>query len=156
MSEHNGSTGFPPQAVARNVSEFARNVITLAELQSELLKVDAQESLKKLIAPVVLLVTTVVIILGCVPVLLTALALGLAEAGLADWLAFLVAAGIGLALAAMTGLVGWQRLRKLPAILGRSKQEFSCNVAWVKEALTNTPRLHTPRPSGKPKSHFTP
>lgn len=140
MSEHNGSSGFPPQAVVRNVSEFARNVITLAELQTELLKVDAQESLKKLIAPIVLLATTMLIILGCVPVLLTALALGLAAAGLADWQAFLAAAGIGLALAAITGLVGWQRLRKLPAILNRSKQEFSSNVAWVKGALSNTPR----------------
>ena len=112
--------------------------MTLAELQIELLKVDVQDGLKPLIAPVTLMIAGAIVLLGCIPVLLAALALGLIAAGLVDWQAFLAASAIGLAVAAIIGTLGWWRLRKLPAVFGRSRDEFKNNVAWVKGAFTST------------------
>lgn len=139
MSEHNGSTGFPPRMMARNVGGFASDLLSLTELQAELLKADTQECLQRMTTPLVLLLMAVIGSLGCVPVALTAFALGLvAAAGLSTWLAFLIAAATGLILAGLAAAIGWRLLVKSPAVFERSKDEFNSNFCWVKQVLTTS------------------
>lgn len=135
MSESNGSTKFPPQAVARNVGEFAHDVVTLAELQAELLKVDAQDYVKRLRTPVILFGAAAVVGFACIPIALTALAWGLSAAGLATWLAFLISTVIGLATAAVLATLGWRQLNNSPSMFERSKEELSRNMDWLKHAF---------------------
>ncbi|HRX80116.1 MAG TPA: phage holin family protein, partial [Pirellulaceae bacterium] len=77
-----------------------------------------------------------VLLLGCVPIALTALALGLVEAGLSYWLGFLLSAAIGLAGGSAIGFTGWKLLTRTPVVFERSKVEFSSNFAWVKQVLS--------------------
>ncbi len=136
MSERNGSSGFPPQTVARNIGDFAHDVLTLGELQMELLKVDTSDCLARLIKPVILLAVAVVCSLGCVPVALMTLAYVFVAAGLSMWQAFLCATICGLAIAAMTGWIGWRSLIRSPIDFTRSKNEFASNFQWVKQVVT--------------------
>ncbi|MCA9144494.1 MAG: phage holin family protein [Planctomycetaceae bacterium] len=136
MSERNGSKEFPPRTVARSIGGFVYDLLTLSELQAELLKTDTHDCLKRLIAPVVALLSALVLLLGCVPIALTALALGLVEAGLSYWLGFLLSAAIGLAGGSAIGFTGWKLLTRTPVVFERSKVEFSSNFAWVKQVLS--------------------
>lgn len=136
MSERNGSKEFPPRTVARSIGGFAHDLLTLSELQAELLKTDTQDCLKRLVVPAATVLFAMVLLLGCVPIALTALALGLVEAGLSYWLAFLLSAGIGLAVGLAIGFIGWKLLTRTPVVFERSKVEFSSNFTWVKSVLS--------------------
>lgn len=146
MSESNGSTQFPPRKVARNLGEFVHDVVTLAELQADLLKVDARKSAKQVISPAILLAAAACIAIGCVPVALTALAYGLIELGLAHWLGFLIATICGLAIAGGVGLFGWRRFKSIGSAFKPSKEEFTRNVHWVKGVLKNSETSGAERP----------
>ncbi|TWU14511.1 hypothetical protein CA54_33780 [Symmachiella macrocystis] len=143
MSEKNGSTHFPPRSVARNVGQFAHDVVSLAELQTELLKVDAEDYLKRAAKPLIAWTVTVVVALGCVPVALATLALGLVQAGLQTWLAFLIATVTGLIIASVSGIVGWLWMSKSFDAFRRSRQEFRSNLTWIKVALKGTAEKQT-------------
>ncbi|QDT50447.1 phage holin family protein [Symmachiella dynata] len=143
MSEHNGSTHFPPRTVARNVGQFAHDVVSLAELQAELLKVDAEDYLKRTAKPLIALAITLVVALGCVPMALATLALGLVQAGLQTWLAFLIATVTGLIIASLSGIAGWLWMGKSFNAFRRSKQEFRSNLTWIKLALKGTAEKQT-------------
>ena len=77
MSEHNGSTHFPPRTVARNVGQFAHDVVSLAELQAELLKVDAEDYLKRTAKPLIALAFLIATVTGLIIASLS---------GIAGWL----------------------------------------------------------------------
>ena len=78
--------------------------------------------------------------LGCFPVLLAGLGLGLAALGLSAWLAFLIAAVVGMIVSGATAYGGYSMLRQRAKIIERSKLEFGRNLQWVKTALTNKPQ----------------
>lgn len=143
MSEKNGATHFPPRTVARNVGQFAHDVVSLAELQTELLKVDAEDYLKRTAKPLIALAITVVVALGCVPMALATLALGLVQAGLQTWLAFLIATATGLIIASVSGIAGWLWINKSFDAFRRSRQEFRSNLTWIKLALKGTTEKQT-------------
>ena len=120
----NGSDASAPQSVAHNTGELLADAMTLAELQGKLLVVDVQDDLRKLIAPLAVLITGAVVGLSCLPIALVTIALGLmAGAGLAPWLAFLISLLIGAA-----GAVGcdgemWPFAQDLP-------RQPSQHIAW--------------------------
>ena len=145
MSERNGTSGFPPQTVARNIGDFAHDVLILGELQMELFKVDTNDCLARLVKPVGLLAAAAICSLGCVPIALMTVAFGLAAAGLSTWLAFLLATACGLLFAAILGVIGWRLLRQSPVDFTRSKNEFASNFQWVKQVVTT-------HQSGRPTS----
>ncbi len=131
----NGPTS-PPAAVARNTGELLSDALTLAELQGKLLAIDAEDDLRKLIAPAVLLAAGAVMSLSCLPIVLVTIALGLVEgAGLAPWLAFLIAVAIGAALAAALLAAGISVLRNKLTFLSRSRAEWQQNVRWFKSVV---------------------
>lgn len=132
----------PAQAISQNIAGFAHDVITLGELQIQLLKVDAREGLNRTMLPLALIGTGALLALACFPILVAGFAYWLIEgANFSHTAAFFTAGAAGLVVAA-TGLVfGWVRLRSSLMVLQRSQDEFRKNVKWVKDVL-NYKRHH--------------
>lgn len=136
MSKGNGTTTSPAKAVARSMAELGHDAVTLAELQTELLQSELRQWLRGAATPAILLVSAVIVILGCVPVILLTLAYGLVEfAELSRALSLLIAATVGLAVAGVAAAIGWRRLRDNSAKLARSREEFQRNIHWIKQVL---------------------
>lgn len=132
----NGADNSPPQAMARNTGELLSDALTLIELQGKLLLLDAQSDLRKLIIPIALILTGALLTFACLPIALTALALGLVAAtGMELWAAFLTSLVVGLAIAGILLGVGvWFVLHGL-SFLARSRSEWGQNVRWFKGLL---------------------
>jgi len=123
--------------VRNGVGELLHDVVSLAELQTQLLAVDARESVDKAKTPIVLLGVGIAVGLGAVPVLLLSLAEALVS--LLDWdraLAYLVSGLIGAAIAGGAVYAGLQQFGAVFAVFDRSRVELSENVRWIKYALT--------------------
>jgi len=75
IEERNGS----PAGLARDVGEFAYDVLTLAELQGQLFVADARECSQKVLAPGLALLGGVALGLAALPIALVAVALWLKE-----------------------------------------------------------------------------
>lgn len=136
MSKDNGSTTSPAKVVARSAAELGHDAVTLAELQTELLQRELRQWLRGAATPAILLASAVIVALGCVPVILLALAYGLVEfSELSQALSLLIAAMVGLAVAGVIAALGWRRLRDNAVTLARSREELQRNVSWIKHVL---------------------
>ncbi len=123
------------ETVREGLGQVVHDVVNLAELQAELTKRDARESMEKLLAPLAILAVALALLLPTLTLCLMAIALGLVAAGLspaASYSAVAVASAIAVALLAFWG---WRRLRTIPEPFARSREEFGRNVAWIKEAI---------------------
>lgn len=135
VAERNGS----PAGLARDVGEFAYDVLTLAELQGQLLVADVQECSQKVLAPGLALLCGAALGLAGLPIALVALALWLQESLAISYAAgFLLSAGIAMVVGAPLCAVGWFLVRKRLAVLQRSQQEFARNLNWIKKVLQRT------------------
>ncbi len=125
------------------------DVIELGEMQVKLLTLDLKQTASKMITPTVLAVVGVAVLLGCVPVALTATAHVFVE--FLQWprsAAFGIATLIGLVLCGLMLAVAYFKFKKGFATLQRSQHEFSQNVAWLKSRLRgSTARCTTPKRS---------
>lgn len=136
INESNGAPKPTSRGLARDVGEFAHDVLTLAELQVQLLAADARECRRHLLAPGLLLLSGATLCLICVPIALTALALWLSQFfHLSYAMGFLSATVAGVVLGAMLSALGWNLIRKRAAMLGRSQQELVRNLQWIKKVL---------------------
>lgn len=136
MSEQNGSVKSPAKVVARNMAEVAHDAIKLAELQVALLKMELRDFLRAAATPVVLLLFSFLLILGCIPVVLLGLAYMLVDfAGLSPALATCSVGAIGVVGAGLAAVWGAQKLRAVALALERSRGEFQRNLDWVKHIL---------------------
>jgi hypothetical protein len=117
------------------MTDVARDLISLAELQAQLLQVDAKEAASRIVTPIVLFVVAGALALGTIPVVLLLVASALVAAGLSYWLSLLIAAIIGIAAAAGAGVAGWKMVRSPLAVFQRSREEFNRNVQWLKHTL---------------------
>jgi hypothetical protein len=129
------STETPGRGVGQGVSEVFHDIVSLTELQGELLKVDAKEAAGRVLAPLVLFAAAGALALGTIPVLLLLMASALLAAGLALWLALLIAVVIGFVAAALIALAGREMLRRPFRAFQRSRDEFVRNVDWLKRTL---------------------
>jgi hypothetical protein len=123
--------------VRNGVGELLHDVVSLSELQAQLLAVDAKESVDKAKLPIGLLVGGVTLALGAVPVLL--LALGEALYLWLDWerpLAYLVSSLVGLGLGGIMLYLAVQQAGAVIAVFDRSRVELAENIRWIKYALT--------------------
>ena len=132
----NGADNSPPRAMARNTGELLADAMTLVELQSKLLLLDVQADVRKLITPLVLILIGAVLGFACLPVALTALALGVSAATEMElWVAFSISLMVGLAIAGiLLGAGVWYLLHGL-TFLARSRNEWNQNVRWFKNLL---------------------
>ncbi|MHB8903466.1 MAG: phage holin family protein [Thermoguttaceae bacterium] len=135
IQHNNGFRSGTHSSPTASVGRVIRRVIELAELQAELLKVDARDGLKALVVPVLMLAIALAMAMGSIPVLLLALAEMLQGLGLSEGLSLLLAAVVGMAVAAGTAWFGWKAIRKAATAFERSKVELRNNVTWFRDAL---------------------
>ena len=135
MNQHNGAPA-GPHGLAQDVGEFANDALTLAELQAQLFAADVQECSRRVLVPGLVLLSGIALGLACFPILLTALALWLAQAlAISPAAGFLLAGLAGALLSAVLGLLGWIYVRQSAAVLGRSQHELARNLSWIKKVL---------------------
>ena len=122
MSQRNGSNP-PPNGVAKGMGEVMHDIVSLAELQFELVRIDCREGLKQMLIPVALLLSAGIVAAGTVPVAMSFIAEYLAQvAGLSRAASFSIAAMSGFILAVAMGVMGWFSLRGVvPCLLVRAK-----------------------------------
>jgi len=136
MNRCNGSTQSPPKGVAKGMGELAHDIVSLAELQLELFRVDCREGLRRILIPVALLLCAGIVAVGTVPIALILVAEFLAQAaGLSRAAAFSIAAMSGVIVALAIGVVGWSYLRGVVRVFERSREELASNMTWIKHAL---------------------
>jgi hypothetical protein len=132
----NGKTKAAPPNVAASFNDLAHDAIELAELQTRLLKLDAQAAAREGGVSLVLVIAGVCLLLGCVPIALAALAeLFVAQFDWSRTIAFAAAAGVGLGLSAIIGTAAWYEVRSALSSLKRSRDELNRNLAWIKSNL---------------------
>jgi hypothetical protein len=135
MNRSNGSTP-PPNGVAKGMGELTHDIVSLAELQFELFRIDCREGRKRILIPVALLLFAGILAAGTVPVALICVAELFAQAaGLSRAAAFSIAALGGSIAAVAIGAVGWAFLCGVVCLFERSREEFARNMTWIKHAL---------------------
>ena len=142
-----------PEAAARglvgNIAEFGNDVMTLAELQAKLAMIELKESTGRAVIPAGIVVVAAVLALSSVPVALIGGALLLAKVlgtGNQGW-AYLIVAGIGLVLAGVAAAIAGSRLGKCVESLGRTREELTRNIAWIRTVLAYSGRpAHRTKP----------
>lgn len=126
----------PTTAVAKNVGSLTHDLITLAELQWELLQVDTSRSIRRLLILIVVGVVAAAMLVGCVPVALIALGYVLTEQfELSMSASMICSAGVGVVIGALLLLVAYLLSKQLTAGFDESKSEFAKNVQWLKSTL---------------------
>ena len=148
MSQRNGSP--PPNGVAKGMGELTHDIVSLAELQFELFRIDCREGLKRMLVPVVLLLFAGILALGTMPVALMFVAEFLVQvAGLSRAAAFSIAAVIGFVVAVALGVAGWCYLRGAVRVFERSRDELARNVTWIKNALKRPAPVESRQPQDR-------
>ena len=137
MNRRNGSTPSPPNGVAKDMGELTYDIVSLAELQFELIRIDCREGLKRILVPVAMLLVAGIVAVGTVPIALIFIAEFLTQAaGLSRAAAFSIVALSGFIVALAMGVVGWSYLRGVVRVFERSREELTRNMTWIKYALT--------------------
>ena len=125
-----------PLRIRTNLAGLAHDALTLVELQVQLLGVDLRDAGRGARAAGVLVVIGVVLALGCVPILLLAMAHVLMEA--VNWPGSAAYTVLGLSAALIAaGLLwcGWRTGRQAIATVQRSRAELMETIRWLKESL---------------------
>ena len=139
VSEQNGSPKAASKGLAGDVGEFAHDVLTLAELQAQLLAADVQQCSQRIVVPGTALLAGAALGLACFPVALVGLALLIVQVfETTPAAAFLIVAAIGAITSALVCFISSLRMRKRLAVLARSKQELIRNLRWIKKVLERT------------------
>ena len=151
MNRCNGSTPSPPKGVAKGMGELAHDIVSLAELQLELFRVDCREGLRRILIPVALLMSAGIVALGTVPIVLILIAEILTQAaGLSRAAAFSIAAMCGFVLAVIMGVAGWSYMRGVVHVFERSREELTSNMTWIKHVLKRSAPIESQQP-GQPQ-----
>ncbi len=146
VSERNGSPQASPKVLARDVGEFAHDVLTLAELQAQLFVTDLQECSRRMFVPGLALLCGTALGLACFPVALAALALLFIQVFETSYATgFLLATIVGAILSALLGVSGWFLVRRPLTLLRRSQQELVRNLRWIKKVLERNRTTRTDR-----------
>lgn len=139
MTEHDGRPGLPPgRVMRRNLSHLGGDVITLIELQAELLQVDVRQWGRSFVKSMMALVAALVVLLASLPVLLISLGYLIEQwTELSLGVSMLLAAGVGIVLAAVLAGVGVWLMKRQEGMLGRFSTELKRNIAWLKQVLSH-------------------
>jgi uncharacterized membrane protein YqjE len=136
INEANGSPQAASKGLARDLSEFAHDVFTLAELQGQLFAADVQEFSQRVLVPGIALLIGVTLGLTCLPIALAGSALLLVQFFEISYAAgFLIMALIGAVLSSLLGIIGLWQVRKRLAVLARSQRELVRNLRWIKRVI---------------------
>ena len=150
MNRRNGSTPSPPNGVAKDMGELTHDIMSLAELQFELFRIDCREGLKRMLVPVAMLLVAGIVAVGTVPIALIFIAEFLAQsAGLSRAAAFSIATMTGFIVALAMGVVGWSYLRGVVRVFERSREELTRNMTWIKHALKRPAPIKSQQPQDR-------
>ena len=129
------------------MGELTHDIVSLAELQFELFRIDCRDGLKRMLIPVAMLLLAGIVATGTVPISLMLIAEILVQsAGLSRAAAFSIAALGGFIVAAAMGLVGWSYIRGVVRVFERSREELARNMAWIKHALKRSSPIESQQP----------
>jgi hypothetical protein len=155
MNRRNGSTPSPPKGVAKDMGELAHDVVSLAELQFELFRIDCREGLRRILIPLAMLLFAGIVAVGTVPIALTFIAEFLMLAvGLSRLAAFSIVALSGFIVALVMGVVGWSYLHGAVRLFERSREELTRNMTWIKHAVKRSASIKLQHPQNR--ECFTP
>ena len=130
------------------MEELTYDIVSLAELQLELFRVDCREGLRQILIPVALLLFAGIVAAGTVPIALMLVAELLVQtAGLSRAAAFSIAAMSGVIVAVTIGVVGWSYLRGVVRVFKRSREELTRNMTWIKHALKRQAPIESQQPN---------
>jgi hypothetical protein len=134
----NGRSRTEQPNVASSFSELTHNAIELAELQAQLFSLDIKETSQSAGVSIALVIGSVCMLLGTIPVVLIAIAQLLVEQlGWSLAAGYGVAALIGIVASAGIGAAAYARFSNGMATLKRSREELNRNIAWLKSNLRN-------------------
>jgi hypothetical protein len=137
--------------VTASFADLTHDIIELGELQAQLLMCDVKKTTREARTSLVLFAIGLGLLLGCVPIVLIALAELLIWQF--EWLppvAYAVAAIVGLLGCAATLYTGYMKIKTGFETLGRSREELNRNIAWLKTTLKNRGKSNLePSPVGR-------
>jgi hypothetical protein len=139
VTDRNGAVGTESQGLAKDLGAFANDVLTLTELQSQLLVADAREFGSRATVPSVALIAGLILGMACAPIALVTVALGLVHfLELSHFTALLIVVVAGLISSLLMSIIGWMQIRKRAAVLGRSRDELMRNLHWIKRVIASS------------------
>lgn len=119
-----------------NIAHFFRDLAALGELQGMLFLVDAGDDVRQARKGLALIAVFAAVGLSCVPLGLAGVAVVASETTrLTLGQSLLVVTGVGLPIAGAGIYVAVQWLNPARGWLQRSRAEWKCNLAWMKETL---------------------
>ena len=132
------------------MGELTHDIVSLAELQFELFRIDCREGLKRMLIPVMLLLFAGIVAVGTVPVALIFIAEFLEQAaGLSRAAAYSIAAMSGFIVAVAMGVVGWSYVYGVVRVFERSREELTRNMTWIKHALKRPAPVKSQQPQDR-------
>lgn len=129
----------PIRAVTQGASSVVADALDLAELQTQLLKLDAANCLRQAKPSVTGLVVALAILLSSLP----ALGLGLAEllSWSLEWPLWVCHLLVGGLFVAVGCLIAWLCVKKLKTALSAfstTQREGAANIAWLKQTIVRS------------------
>ena len=140
MIERNGRLcDVPPgRVMRRNLSQLGSDVITLVELQAELLQVDMRTWGRSFVKSLIALVAALTVLLASLPVLLISLGYLIDQwTDLSLGVSMLIAGVIGIVLAGALAFAGIRLMKRQDGVLSRFSAELKQNMRWLKQVLSN-------------------
>jgi len=126
------------------------DIMSLAELEFQLFKIDCREGRKQMLIPVAMLLVAGIVAVGTVPIALILIAeLLVQSAGLSRAVALSIAVLIGLIVTMGIGVVGWSYLRRVARVFKRSREELNRNMAWIKRTLKPPAPIESRQPQNR-------
>lgn len=129
-----------PDIVGR-LGNLGADLISLGELQLELLSVDTRDATSEAFYPTIIACLGIGFVIGSCPLALLGLSWWLTDAttlSLAS--SSLIIALAGLVLAVLLLFVAWKGLKKSFALINRSRKELRSNLKWIKNILSEKHR----------------
>ncbi len=136
MNGRNTNEPSPATGVGRNLAGLMHDLITLGELQCQLVVVDLRDARTQSIVPLLMILGGLLFAMGTIPVILLGIGWALVNlVGVSEGMAFLSVSLIALAIALSTAWWGWKKLNAAVAVVKRSQRELRENVRWIKKSL---------------------
>ena len=121
------------RGVADSFGDVIGDVVTLADLQFDLLKLDSAESGRDVALPIAAIVIGLFTVAGTAPVLLLLISAALYEFTELSMTASIgIATGIGVVIGGLAAWLGLRGLKKALVHFKRSSEELRRNVEWLK------------------------
>src|SRR5580704_10783243 len=121
---------------ARSVGQILHDIVTLAQLQAQLFKLDARDAVIRIERPILALAAGAVLAVCSIPIALIGIAFLLIDVAhlsrlAAFWITFVFAVFVAASLIAYA--IAW--FRKPPGLFAYSREELENNIERVKEML---------------------